>query len=123
MSVTEADVREALRGVVDPCSAATGSHLDVVEMGLLESVEIDDGHVDVCLRLTTPMCHMVPYFGEEVDERVGALDGVESVDFATDDGFAWSESMMSEAATAKRQAVLDEQRARYEREIAEGSTG
>lgn len=121
-AVSEERVRDALREIVDPCAAATGSGLNVVEMGLLKDLAIDGGHVAVELRLTTPMCHMVPYFGEEVRERVGALEGVESVGFETDDGVEWSEAMMSEAAQAKRRRVLEAQRARYERERTEEST-
>ena len=112
-------IRERLREIVDPCSAATGSNLDIVEMGLVKSIEIDDGHVDVEMRLTTPMCHMVPYFNEEVEERVGDLPGVESVAFETDDGLEWNEEMLSDEAHRRRQAVLDEHESRYRRERTE----
>lgn len=117
MSAVDTDgVREALRGVVDPCSAATGSNLDIVAMGLVKAIDISGGHVDVELRLTTPACHMIPYFAEEVEAQVGELAGVESVDLATDNGFEWSEEMMSDEARRRRQAVLDEHERRYRRE-------
>lgn len=117
MSAVDPDrVREALRGVVDPCSAATGSNLDIVAMGLVKAIDISGGHVDVELRLTTPACHMIPYFAEEVEARVGELAGVDSVDLATDNGFEWSEEMMSDEAERRRQAVLDEHERRYRRE-------
>jgi len=106
-------VRDALRGIVDPCSAANGSNLDIVEMGLVKSVEIDDSEVRVEMRLTTPACHMVPYFIEEIENGVGALSGVESVEVDTDDGMEWEEDIMSEEAKQKRQSVIDRQRSRY----------
>jgi metal-sulfur cluster biosynthetic enzyme len=106
-------VRDALRGIVDPCSAANGSNLDIVEMGMLKSVEVSDGDVRVEMRLTTPACHMVPYFIEEIEERVGALSGVESVEVETDDGMEWREEMMSEEAKEKRQAVIDKKMSQY----------
>lgn len=106
-------VRDALAEIVDPCSAANGSNLDIVEMGLVKSVEIDKGDVRVEMRLTTPACHMVPYFIEEIESRVGALSGVESVEVETDDGMEWDTEMMSEEAKEKRQAVIDKQRSRY----------
>lgn len=106
MTTVEA-VRAALRDVVDPCTAATGSHLDVVEMGLVEAVAVDDGAVTVHLRLTTPACHMVPYFVEEIEGRVGDLDGIVAVDVETDDGMSWTEDMMTAAARRKRRRVLD----------------
>lgn len=115
--VTADMVRERLRDVVDPCSAATGSNLDMVEMGLVKSIAVDDEHVDIVMRLTTPMCHMIPYFKKEVEGHVGDLDGVHSVDLSTDDGTEWTESHMSAEATRKRQIVLDHQRAKYEREM------
>jgi metal-sulfur cluster biosynthetic enzyme len=105
---TRAEVREACRAVVDPCSAATGSNLDVVEMGLVKSIDLADGHVAVEMRLTTPTCEMAPFFVEEIEERVGALPDVESVDCVVDHGFEWTPDMMSEEAARRRRAVLDE---------------
>ena len=106
-------VRDALRGIVDPCSAANGSNLDIVEMGLVKNIQVNDGDVRVEMRLTTPACHMVPYFIEEIEERVGALSGVESVEVETDDGMGWNTEMMSEEAKEKRQAVIDKKMSRY----------
>lgn len=100
-------VRDELREVVDPCTAATGSNLDIVEMGLLREIEIGDEEVRVAMRLTTPACHMVPYFITEIEDRVEPLPGVETVTVDTDDGLQWGPEMMSETATAKRRAVLD----------------
>lgn len=109
-------VRRALGDVVDPCSAATGSNLDIVEMGLVKSIEIADQHAHVEMRLTTPMCHMVGYFTDEVERRVGELPEIESVTLDTDGGFEWTKEMMSEEAKRRRRAVLDEHEARYRRE-------
>jgi len=106
-------VRESLREVVDPCSAATGSNLDVVELGLVKSVDVEDGHVDVELQLTTPACTMHPYFIREIEREAGALPGVESVAVDTDDGTEWTEEMMSEAAKRRREETLDGYEARY----------
>jgi len=114
---TSEAVRDALREVVDPCSAATGSNLDIVEMGLVKAVDVSGGHVHVEMRLTTPACHMVPYFVEEVERRVEALPGVDAADLETDGGFEWSEEMLSEDAQRKRQAVLDEHESRYRQEV------
>ena len=102
-------VRETLREVVDPCSAATGTNLDIVEMGLVKSVEVTDDHVEVRMRLTSPMCHMVPYFVEEIEARVGELPDVESVEAETDNGLEWTQDMMSAEAKQRRQTMLDKQ--------------
>ncbi|GGM66923.1 metal-sulfur cluster biosynthetic enzyme [Halarchaeum rubridurum] len=117
----EERARDALRDVADPCSAATGSNLNIVEMGLVKDVEVDDAdHAHVEMRLTTPMCHMVGYFIDQVEHRLTELDAVESADLDTDDGMEWSEDYMSEAAQAKRQEVLDGYEERYREELADG---
>lgn len=115
---TASAVREALREIVDPCTAATGSNLDVVEMGLVESVDVAEGTVRVSMHLTTPACHMVPYFITEIEDRVEPLAGVEAVTVDTDDGLTWTADMMSESARAKRRAVLDAYDAQAAREDA-----
>lgn len=115
-SVSPDQVRNCLHEIVDPCSAATGSNLDIVELGLVKAIDVEQGHVDIEMRLTSPMCHMVPYFMKEVEERVGNLEGVESTELETDDGFAWREEMMSEKARRQRQSVLKEHETRYQRE-------
>jgi metal-sulfur cluster biosynthetic enzyme len=104
----EARVETALRSVIDPCSAANGSNLDVVEMGLVDDIRVLEGHVKVDLLLTTPACDMIPYFHESVEEQVGVLDGVDTVDVQTDHGFEWTEEMMTEAAKRRRAAVRKE---------------
>lgn len=104
---TESCVRDELREIVDPCTAATGSNLDVVEMGLVDAIEVADGEVRVAFRLTTPACHMVPYFIEEIESRVEPLDGVASVTVDTDNGMEWTPDMMTDAARERRQATLD----------------
>lgn len=119
---TEERVQEALCEVIDPCSAATGSRLNVVEMGLVKAVDVESGdgegdHVTVDMMLTSPMCHMVPYFYQEIEERVGDLPGVESATLETDGGLEWTEEMLTEEAKRKRQAVLDDQAERYRREV------
>jgi metal-sulfur cluster biosynthetic enzyme len=116
MTTVEA-IREQLGEVVDPCSAATGSNLDIVEMGLVDTIDIDDGHVDVRMRLTTPTCHMVPYFVREVEERVGGLAGVDSVELETDLGMEWTEDMMSDDAKKRREELFARQAAEYEEDI------
>ena len=113
-------VRERLDKIVDPCSEARGTDISIVEMGLLKSVEVENGSVHVELRITSPSCMMVGYFIEQAQERVGALDGVEEVTLATDAGMDWREEMMAESAKERRrehqQALAD----RYQQERGDG---
>jgi hypothetical protein len=48
---------------------------------------VEAHNVDVEMRLTSPACFMIPLFIEEVDEKVGSVPGIESVDLETDNGF------------------------------------
>ena len=110
---TPGAVRERLRSVVDPCSAAVGTDIDVVELGLIEAVTVEGNAVTVSMRLTSPGCLMVEYFAREVDEVVGALPGVERVTLETDAGFEWHRDMMESSARAKRQRRRRKLRERY----------
>ena len=101
---TEQGVRACLREIVDPCSVGTGLPLNILEMGLLRDIEITSGHVAVRLRLTTPMCMLVPYFLDQVQTRVGALPDVESVTCEADAGLDWDPAMMSEGARLASEA-------------------
>lgn len=94
-------IRGCLAEVIDPCSAATGVRLSVLDMGLVRSIDVEGGQVTVSLRLTSPVCTMVPYFIREVEERVADLPGVRSVRCETDLGLAWEPGMMTPAAVQR----------------------
>jgi metal-sulfur cluster biosynthetic enzyme len=49
--VTEAEVWEALAGVIDPELG-----IDIVELGLVYGVELDERRVGITMTLTTPGC-------------------------------------------------------------------
>ncbi len=72
--VDRADVRAALRGVIDPELGA-----DVVELGMVGDVTIDGGSVAVEIALTIASCPMRDQIEVDVVRKVAALPGVESV--------------------------------------------
>jgi metal-sulfur cluster biosynthetic enzyme len=90
---TEEDVMDALSNVIDPELG-----LDFVELGLIYGVEVSDGHVKVTFTLTTPGCPIGPQVTEQIDEFVGELEGVKSVESAMVFMPAWTPEMMSEDA-------------------------
>ena len=94
-------VRACLNEVIDPCSAAAGARLSVLDMGLVRAIDIEGSQVTVWLRLTSPGCMMVPYFIREVEERIGELPGVGSVVCRTDLGLEWEPSMMTPLAVER----------------------
>ncbi len=74
MTVTEEAVRKALRTVKDP-----EIDLDLVVLGLIYEIEIEDNDVKVWMSLTSPMC---PVADQLVNDATQAVQGVEGVEKA-----------------------------------------
>jgi Mrp family chromosome partitioning ATPase len=72
--ITEAQVVEALRGVLDP---ELGRNL--VELGMIRDIHIADRQVRFTLALTTPACPLKDQLVAEARAAVLALDGVDKV--------------------------------------------
>jgi len=87
------DVEAALANVIDPELG-----LDFVELGLIYGVEIDQGKVHVTYTLTTPGCPIGPQVSEQIEEFVGELEGVESVESTMTFTPPWTPDKMSEDA-------------------------
>jgi metal-sulfur cluster biosynthetic enzyme len=90
---TVEDVEEALSNVIDPELG-----LDFVELGLIYGVEVDGGNVHVTFTLTTPGCPIGPQVTEQIDEFVGELEDVDSVESTMTFTPAWTPDRMSEDA-------------------------
>jgi metal-sulfur cluster biosynthetic enzyme len=73
--VSEKEVRKALRQVKDP-----ELNLDLVVLGLIYDVQIDQGHVDVTMSLTSPQCPVAGQLVEQARTAVESVDGVDSAD-------------------------------------------
>lgn len=73
--VEEKQIRKALRQVKDP-----EMNLDLVVLGLIYDVQIEDGHVDVTMSLTSPACPVAGQLVEQARTAVENVDGVESAD-------------------------------------------
>src|SRR5262245_26350659 len=74
MAVSEAQVRGALRAVKDP-----DLHQDIVSLGFVKEVRIDDGDGSVRIELTTPACPVKDALKTEAETAIRALPGVKSV--------------------------------------------
>ncbi len=72
---TQEQVREALRGVMDP---EIGRPIE--DIGMLESIEIDGGLVRVHVMLTIEGCPLKDRITNDVTAAVMPLDGVERVE-------------------------------------------
>ncbi len=72
---TKEEVLQALSAIRDPDLGR-----DIVSLGFVKEVAIEDGHVRVRIELTTPACPVRDAFRREAEQRIGALAGVRSVE-------------------------------------------
>lgn len=72
--ITETQVREALGGVIDPELGR-----DLVELGMIKEVEIDDNQVKFTLALTTLARPLRDQLRSDAEQAVLALEGVQDV--------------------------------------------
>jgi len=70
----EMDIKRALRRVKDP-----ELHLDLVVLGLVYGIEIQDSHVRATISLTSPFC---PVAGQIIEEAQAAIENIEGVETA-----------------------------------------
>ena len=92
-TVSVEDVRDALRNVYDP-----EIPVNVLDLGLIYDVQVDEGNIFVQMTLTAPGCGMGPMIAQQAEWAISELDGVEDVevemtfdppwtpDLITDDG-------------------------------------
>lgn len=68
-------VRKALRGVKDP-----ELNLDLVVLGLIYDIDVNEAHVDVTMSLTSPLCPVAAEIVEQARAAVQAVEGVETTE-------------------------------------------
>jgi metal-sulfur cluster biosynthetic enzyme len=100
-ALSQEDVMLRLNEVSDPCSAATNVTLSIVEMGMVGSVEIAAESVVVALRMTSPLCHALPYFQMEVERVLADIPGIVGVKCSFDHGGNWQPDNMTVGAQRK----------------------
>ncbi|MFB6190196.1 MAG: metal-sulfur cluster assembly factor [Candidatus Nanohaloarchaea archaeon] len=91
--VAEEDVIGRLEEVVDP-----ELNVNIVDLGLIRNVEVEDGQVDILMTLTTPGCPLHGVFDELVTREVQKLDSVEEVEVELTFEPRWSPDEMSDEA-------------------------
>lgn len=73
--------------------------VNIYDMGLIYEVKIKEGNkVEIVMTLTTPNCPAAQSLPMEVNEKVGAIEGVADVYVNVTWTPAWDKSMMSEVA-------------------------
>ena len=90
-------VIRALSTVFGPCCRDKG--ISVVDMGLLRSVAVHDGHARIELLLTSGWCPFASRVLRDVEDAIRDQPGVESCEVEIVWDQVWSPDRMSESAT------------------------
>jgi metal-sulfur cluster biosynthetic enzyme len=101
-----ASVRIAVAGAIaevdDPCSIAANAPLNIFEMGLVRSWDVDEeGRVQVVVSPTAQSCTLMGSILQGIEQRVGAIAGVSDVEVIIDTDFVWSPAAMTAAGQAQ----------------------
>lgn len=91
---TEADIRNALRVVIDPEAG-----MNIVDLGLVYGITVDDRSVKIELTMTSPACPMGEMMVDEIRQTLQKAfpDGIDvAVKLVWEP--PWNPSMMSEQA-------------------------
>ena len=91
MPVTVDKVFGALKGVYDP-----EIPINVVDLGLIYDVQVNDGDVQVCMTLTAPGCGMGPFIAQQAEWAISELEGVGEVEVEMVFDPAWSPDLVTE---------------------------
>ena len=105
--LTEDQVLEALRNVFDPELG-----INIVDLGLVYSVKIEDGLVHIEYTLTTMGCPIGPLIEQQMQQLLATVPGVDGVDAEMVLRPPWSPEMMSEEAKAALGVFQTDQRRR-----------
>lgn len=89
--ITQEAVYAVLKSIYDP-----EIPVNIVDLGLIYGLSIEGGNVEILMTLTMPGCPMVAYITKQIEEKVRAIEGVESVrvDITLDP--PWSINRMTE---------------------------
>ena len=73
--------------------------VDVYELGLIYSIEIqDDKKAVIEMTLTAPSCPAADFLVEDIKQKVGSVEGIEEVEVRLVFEPEWNKDMMSEEA-------------------------
>jgi metal-sulfur cluster biosynthetic enzyme len=98
-------VIRALDNCYDPC--CQDRKISVVDMGLIESIDIDARQVRIEMVLTTGWCPFASRLLEMVHEEVGSLEAVDRVDVEVIWDPTWTPERMSAGAREKLTMPLE----------------
>jgi metal-sulfur cluster biosynthetic enzyme len=90
-TVTAEDVREVLKNVYDP-----EIPVNIVDLGLIYDVQVDESNIFVQMTLTAPGCGMGPMIAQQAEWAISELEGVEDVQVEMTFDPPWSPELITE---------------------------
>ena len=90
------EVYDTLKTVYDP-----EIPVNVVDLGLIYDVQVNDSDVYVQMTLTFPGCGMGPYIAQQAEWAINDIEGVGEVEIELVFDPPWSPDLISEEAKAQ----------------------
>ncbi len=91
MVATQEQIIEKLRQCLDPELG-----INIVDLGLVYSVNIEGSRVNVLMTLTTPGCPLDAYFVRDITSKLKALKGISDVSVELTFEPPWNPAKMSQ---------------------------
>ncbi len=95
-AVSKDAILETLKTVFDP-----EIPVNIVDLGLVYDVQVNDQDVYVQMTLTFPGCGMGPYIAQQAEWAIQDVEGVEEVEIELVFDPPWSPDLISEEARAQ----------------------
>ena len=89
--VTHDEVVQALRDVYDP-----EIPVNIVDLGLVYDINVDEGDIDVQMTLTFAGCGMGPYIAQQAEWRLAELEGAEDINVELVYDPPWTPDMITQ---------------------------
>ncbi len=90
-TITRQAVIDTMKNVYDP-----EIPVNVVDLGLVYGVEVDEGDVHVLMTLTAAGCGMGPMIAQQAEWAISELEGVEDVEVEMTFDPPWSPELITE---------------------------
>lgn len=91
--VTKEDVMEVLKDCYDP-----EIPINVVDLGLIYDVQVDNDKVDIKMTLTAPGCPMHGIISQDIKQRVEEIEGIKEANVLIVWDPPWTPDRMSKDA-------------------------
>lgn len=91
MAIPQKQVVDKLRQCLDPELG-----INIVDLGLIYSINIDNSHVHVLMTLTTPGCPLDSYFVKDITSKLKTIKEVHDVSVEMTFDPPWNPSSMSD---------------------------